>query len=60
MAMSVMIMAVGIAIPFSPLGPYLGFTPLPRLYWPLITLTLLCYVSLTQLAKSWLLRRQWI
>ena len=27
--------------PFSPLGSYLGFTPLPPLYWPLLALTLL-------------------
>ncbi|MBF0492888.1 MAG: magnesium-translocating P-type ATPase [Deltaproteobacteria bacterium] len=60
MVMSVSIMAVGVAIPFSPLAPYLGFSPLPPLYWPLIVLTLLCYVILTQAAKTWLLRRKWI
>ncbi len=60
MVMSVLIMAAGVALPFSPLGAYLGFTPLPALYWPLILLTLLCYVVLTQVAKMWLLRRKWI
>jgi Mg2+-importing ATPase len=60
MAMSAVIMAVGVAIPYSALGPYLGFTALPRLYWPLIVLTLLCYVVLTQVVKVWLLRRKWI
>ena len=58
--MSVVIMATGIAIPFTPLGRYLGFTALPPLYWPLLALTLLCYVLLTQLVKMWLLRRRWI
>ena len=53
-------MAIGIAIPFTPLGNYLGFTPLPPLYWPLLALTLLCYVVLTQLVKMWLLQRKWI
>ena len=53
-------MAIGIAIPFTPLGNYLGFTALPPLYWPLLALTLLCYVVLTQLVKMWLLRRKWI
>jgi Mg2+-importing ATPase len=57
MAMSVFIMAVGVAIPFSPLGHYLGFSHLPPLYWPLIALTLFCYVVLTQSVKVWLLRR---
>ena len=60
MVMSLVIMAVGIAIPFSPLGRYLGFSPLPGLYWPLIAATLLCYVLLTQGVKMWLLRRRWI
>jgi Mg2+-importing ATPase len=54
------IMAVGIALPFLPLGRYLGFTPLPPLYWPIITATMLCYLLLTQGVKMWLLRRAWI
>ncbi len=57
---SVCILGIGIAIPSSPLGEYLGFTPLPALYWPLLALTLLSYVILTQLVKTWLLRMKWI
>jgi Mg2+-importing ATPase len=57
---SVMIMAVGIWLPFSPFAKVLGFTALPPLYWPLLLLTLVCYVLLTQRAKSWLIRRLWI
>jgi Mg2+-importing ATPase len=60
MAMSVCIMAFGIALPFTPLGTYLGFTSLPQLYWPLLLLTLLCYVLLTQGVKTWLVRHRWI
>ncbi len=59
-AMSAVIMATGIAIPFTALGDYLGFTALPPLYWPILAITLLCYVVLTQLVKMWLLRRKWI
>src|SRR4029077_15244130 len=40
---SAIIMAVGVALPFMPLGRYLGFTALPALYWPYIAMTLLCY-----------------
>ncbi len=58
--MSAAIMLIGIALPFSPFGHYLGFTPLPPLYWPLLTLTLVGYVVLTQTVKTWLLRRKWI
>jgi Mg2+-importing ATPase len=60
LVMSVCIALTGIAIPFTPLGTYLGFTALPPLYWSLLTLTLLCYAILTQLVKMWLLSRKWI
>jgi len=59
-AMSFCVMAFGIALPFTPLGTYLGFTTLPRLYWPLVGLTLICYVMLTQAVKVWLVRHKWI
>jgi Mg2+-importing ATPase len=59
-AMSVITAAIGISIPFSFLGRYLGFTTLPLLYWPLLALTLLCYMLLTQAVKVLLLRRGWI
>ena len=60
LVMSSIIMLVGIAIPFSPPGDYLGFTPLPALYWPLLALSMFCYVVLTQIVKMWLLRKRWI
>ena len=60
LAMSLIIMAIGIAIPFSPVGPYLGFTRLPTLYWPLLAATLMCYVLLTQIVKMLLIRLKWI
>jgi Mg2+-importing ATPase len=60
LVMSSVIMAIGIAIPFTPLGDYLGFTALPSLYWPLLALSLLCYVVLTQVVKMWLLKQKWI
>jgi len=58
--MSLVIMAIGVVIPASPLGLYLGFTPLPRLYWPFLVLTLVCYAALTQGVKMGLLRLRWI
>ncbi|MFZ1937225.1 MAG: magnesium-translocating P-type ATPase [Thermoguttaceae bacterium] len=54
------IMALGMWLPTSPIGPWLGFVPLPPLYWPLLLLTLLCYVLLTQGVKTWLIRKMWI
>jgi Mg2+-importing ATPase len=54
------IMGIGIWLPFSPIGPALGFQRLPLLYWPLLLLTLLGYVAIAQTMKAWLLRRGWI
>jgi len=59
-ATSVVIMAIGIWLPYSPLAPFLGFTELPPLYWPILALTLVGYVTLTQVVKTWLHRKGWI
>jgi Mg2+-importing ATPase len=57
---TVSIMAVAMWLPYSPVASALGFTHLPRRYWPILMLTLLAYVSLTQVIKVWLLRKRWI
>jgi len=57
---TVVIMAVGAYLPYSPLAATLGFVPLPGPYWPLLLLTLVLYVGVTQVVKSWLLKRLWI
>jgi Mg2+-importing ATPase len=54
------IMAIGAWLPYSPLASALGFVPLPLLFWPLLLLTLGCYVGLTQIVKAWLLKKLWI
>ncbi len=54
---SIAIMAVGAALPFSPLALFLGFVPLPSAFWGWIGLTLLAYVALTQLIKAYLIRK---
>jgi Mg2+-importing ATPase len=54
------IMAVAAWLPYSPAGPALGFTALPPLYWPILLATLLCYVVLTQIVKTWLIRKTWL
>jgi Mg2+-importing ATPase len=59
-ATTVCIMALGMWLPYSPMASALGFTHLPSLYWPILMVTLLGYVSLTQIIKVWLLRKQWI
>jgi P-type Mg2+ transporter len=57
---TVVIMAIAAWLPFSPMARMLGFVPLPGLFWPILFLTLLCYVVLTQLVKMWLIRKKWL
>ena len=57
---TISIIAFGIWLPYSPLASSLGFTHLPKLYWPILALTMLAYMALTQGIKVWLLRRKWI
>ncbi len=59
-ATTLSIMAFGMWLPYSPLAGALGLVHLPRLYWPILMLTLLAYMGLTQTIKVWLLRRNWI
>jgi Mg2+-importing ATPase len=60
MATTAAIMIAGMWLPSSPIGPALGLTRLPLLYWPILAVTLLAYMALTQAVKTWLHRRRWI
>ena len=57
---TILIMLIGAVLPYSPLAGPLGFVPLPWLYWVLLAVTLVCYVALTQVIKSWMVRKNWI
>jgi P-type Mg2+ transporter len=57
---TVIVMGIAMWLPFSPVAAALGFTQLPLLYWPILFLTVLCYVVLTQVVKMWLIRKAWI
>lgn len=54
---SLLIVALGAYLPFSPLASTLGFVPLPPLYWLFLFAMLMTYVALTQLVKTWFIRR---
>jgi len=58
--MTALVMAIGIYLPHSPFASSLSFTTLPASYWPLLALTLLGYMLLTQFVKQWLLRKRWL
>jgi Mg2+-importing ATPase len=54
---TIVIAAIGIALPFTWLGAFLGFVPLPSAYWIPLSLILLSYVILTHFVKTWFIRR---
>ncbi|MFD5417733.1 magnesium-translocating P-type ATPase [Streptomyces sp. NPDC127069] len=57
MVMTVLAVLTGLWLPFSPLAPALGFTALPAGYFPWLAGVLLAYCTLTQLVKTWYIRR---
>ena len=56
-ATTIVICAIGVALPYTWLGEQLGLVALPLAYWPILAGMLLAYALLAHLAKSWLIRR---
>ena len=54
---TIIIATIGIALPFTGLGGFLGFVPLPPHYWIALSLILVGYSVLTHFAKTWFIRR---
>ena len=54
---TIIIAAIGIVLPFSSLGGFIGLVPLPPAYWFCLCLVLLSYVVLTHFMKTWFIRR---
>ncbi|WP_327264963.1 magnesium-translocating P-type ATPase [Streptomyces sp. NBC_01232] len=57
MVMTVLAVLTGLWLPFSPLAPSLGFVALPASYFPWLIGVLLAYCTLTQLVKTWYIRK---
>ncbi len=55
--LTAVIIAIGIFIPFSPLGASVGLQPLPLAYFPWLVATLIAYCALTQLIKTIYIRK---
>jgi Mg2+-importing ATPase len=54
---TLVVMASGIVIPYTPIGSALGMVHLPQAYFVWLAAILLCYCLLTQLVKTWYVRR---
>jgi Mg2+-importing ATPase len=57
LVMTGIVMAIGIAIPFTSLGASVGLQPLPMNYFPWLVATLLSYCLLTQIIKTIYIRK---
>ncbi|HET8710061.1 MAG TPA: magnesium-translocating P-type ATPase [Spongiibacteraceae bacterium] len=51
------IMAVGIFLPMGPLAEYFKMQALPIVYFPLLLVIVLAYMTLTQIMKEWYAKR---
>jgi Mg2+-importing ATPase len=49
--------AVGALLPFTPLAPWLGFTPLPPLFFGFLLGMVVAYLVLMEVVKRWFYRR---
>jgi Mg2+-importing ATPase len=55
---TVAVMGAAAAMPYLPkVGPYLGLVPLPMNFWGFMVVTLLAYVVLAHLMKTWFIKR---
>jgi P-type Mg2+ transporter len=54
---TIIIAAIGIALPFSSIGGFLGFVPLPPAYWIALGFILPGYAILTHFMKTWFIKR---
>lgn len=61
-ALTSLIMLIGIMVPFTPMAVYLKMQPLPLSYFPYLIGILTGYCVLTQFVKQWFIRKfgQWL
>jgi Mg2+-importing ATPase len=52
-----LIVAIGMLLPYTPLAAPLGFTPLPALYLLFLAGMIVTYLVLVEVVKRWLMRR---
>jgi P-type Mg2+ transporter len=54
---TILIMAIGIYIPYTNVGASLGFAPLPGNFYYWLAATLISYCVLVQIVKTWFIRK---
>jgi len=54
---TILVMAVAVFLPYSPIAHYLSLEPLPGPYWGYIAATLVAYVILAHVMKTWFIKK---
>ncbi len=54
---TLLVMAIGVVLPYSPAAHFLGLVPLPAIYWAWIAGFLAIYSGLTHMVKTWFFRK---
>jgi Mg2+-importing ATPase len=54
---SLSVVLIAMALPFTPLAPYLGFTPLPLSFFGLLVGLLISYLLMVEVGKQWFYKR---
>ncbi len=54
---SLIVVALAVALPYTPLAGYLGFEPLPPLFFLVLTGMVLLYLLIVEQVKQWFFRR---
>jgi Mg2+-importing ATPase len=57
-ATSLGVVFTAMLLPFTPLAPYLGFTPLPLFFFGLLGALLVAYLVMVEGGKQWFYKRQ--
>ena len=56
-ALTTAIMAIGVALPFTPFASAFDMVPLPLIYFPILMAILVAYCALTQVVKVWYIKK---
>ena len=57
-ATTLIVVAIGVLLPFSPLANALGFAPLPAVYFAFLAIATIVYLWLVEVGKRILLRKE--
>jgi len=57
LATTLSVVAMGVLLPYLPIGSYFSFVPLPSMYWVWIAFFMVAYATLTHKVKVWFIQK---